>query len=355
MKAVRVRRAQARRIKPSITPLVGPRRRLSRSRGFLMRHALAFAALFPCLSGAFAADAPSPKLEAKPAPEASNSCFETRQVPNDAFGFAAGSDVNGAGDKTVGLEYGGAFGTRFGTAQSHGLKLGVEWSPLRCFDMTPWISGGWSRAHDDVTGTRDRARAFGAGMQVNYKILGRDVHGVGLTLSVEPSGSWGRARSYDPSIPATLRWSQTAYGAAARVILDKELIENRLYAAFNLENAASFLKANGVDCATNSGSAYCRSSQLNFRAALSAKAMDNLFVGVDGSHQRVYDGAFLNRRPGYAWFAGPNVYWQIADGLSLNAAWSTQLSGRAPGQHGGRLNLDQFTRDTAKVKIQSDF
>ncbi|QLP96392.1 MAG: hypothetical protein HZY79_01850 [Rhodoblastus sp.] len=318
-----------------------------------MRHALALAAVFAA-APALAADLP--KTKSAPAATApSLACLETRGISNDAFGFASGSDVNDLGQRTAAVEYDGAFGAKFGTAWSHLGKTQVEFSPIRCLDMTAWATGAWSRSKDDLGGVVSRSRVFGVGYETKYKILGRDLHGVGLTVSFEPSAAFGRLRSYDPSIPAATRWSQRAYTGTAKIILDKELIRDRLWGAFNVENAATFTRANLNDCATNSGSGYCKGSSLNLRAALAFKLADGLFMGVDGSHQRVYDGAFLNRHPGYAWFAGPNLLWQIRDGMALSAAWSQQLSGKAPGQAGGRLNLDQFSRTVVKTKLAVDF
>lgn len=318
---------------------------------FSARLPLAFAAL--AAGPAFAADLPTTKPAAAPAP--SLACLESRGVSNDAFGFASGSDVNDLGQRTAAVEYDGAFGTKFGSAWSHLGRAQVEISPARCLDMTGWMTGSWSRSKDDLSGVVGRSRTFAFGVETKYKILGRDPHGVGLTVSFEPSAAFGRLRSYDPSIPDTTRWSQRVFTGTAKLILDKELLRDRLYGAFNIENAASFARANLYDCATNSGSGYCKSSALNFRAALTLKLADNLFAGVDASHQRLYEGAFLNRRPGYAWFAGPNMLWQIREGVSLSAAWAQQLSGKAPGQAGGRLNLDQFSRTVVKTKLAVDF
>lgn len=318
-----------------------------------MRLTLALAA---AVSAAPALAADLPKMKSAPAaPQISAACLETRGVSNDAFGFASGSDVNDLGQRTAAVEYDGAFGTRMGRSWSHLGRAQVEFSPIRCLDMTAWATGAWSRAKADPTGVVDRSRVFAIGYETKYKLLGRDAHGFGLTVSVEPSAAFGRLRSYDPSSPTAFRWSQRAYTNTFKLILDKELLRDRLYAAFNVENAASFTRANAFDCATNSGSGYCKGSALNLRAALALKLADDIFVGVDGAHQRVYDGAFLNRHPGWAWFAGPNALWQIRDGMSLSAAWAQQISGKAPGQTGGRLNLDQFNRTIVKTKLAVDF
>ena len=54
-----------------------------------------------------------------PSPEpAAQVCKETSGLAPDVFGFAAGSDVAELETWSTGSEYGGAFGTRFGTSQA---------------------------------------------------------------------------------------------------------------------------------------------------------------------------------------------------------------------------------------------
>lgn len=303
-------------------------------------------------AAAQAADLPKRK-SAVEAPEAQTYCLDAKELPADAFGFAAGSDVASLGSLGGGLEYSGAFGARVGSAQAHGAKLSLSFSPIRCLEVGPSVTGAWARSSAD--GATTRSSAYGAGVELKYKALGRQTHGFGLTIGVEPTAAFGRVRFSDPGAGVFQRGSGSAYGATFKILADKELVADRLFGALNVEHAAGWTKDDGAACSTASGSGYCRGSQLNLRAALAWKATDDLFVGADVSHQRAYDGIALNRSPGWAWFAGPNLFWKASEAVTLNAAWSTQLSGRAPGQSGGGLNLDQFSRHIVKAKIGVSF
>ncbi len=101
------------------------------------------------------------------------------------------------------------------------------------------------------------------------------------------------------------------------------------------------------------GAAAPARAALSFRVA--SRDGGGLHLGVDAGHPRAYDGALLNRRPGWAWFAGPDLLAQIDDRASVNAAFSTQLRGRAAGQTSGALDLDDFTRHIARAKLAVAF
>ncbi|MBL8589366.1 MAG: hypothetical protein JNK46_12615, partial [Methylobacteriaceae bacterium] len=276
-------------------------------------------------------------------------------APPDASGFAAGSGVAKHDDPFgCGLEFSGAWGARAGSSVAHGLKLSVAKSPFRCLEIGPSITLAHARASDPVAATTTTTRAIGAGVEIKYKLIGGERFG--LTAAFEPTIASSRIRLSDWATPQFLRGDGPAAGYTAKLLFDAAIAPQQLFLAVNLEQGAAFLKDNGVDCATASGSGWCRGSSLTLRAALSyAVVSEKFFVGVDAAHQRAYDGAFLNRAPGWAWFAGPNLFWQISDNVSFNAAFAAQLSGKAPGQTAGSLNLDQFTRYVAKAKLGWSF
>ncbi len=286
-------------------------------------------------------------------PASANACADSPGAPPDAFGFAAGSDVAAPGDLGAGLEYSGAWGVRAGSSQAHGLKASLSMGLAPCVELGPSLSYGWSRAVDP-SGARTTTNVVGAGFEAKYKLLNRATHGFGLTVSFEPTAAWSRARLVDPAAPPVRAGSSGLYGATAKILVDAELAKDRLYGAFNIEQSAAFQRDNGVDCAI-AGGGWCKSSFLNLRAALALKVAETFYLGVDLAHQRAYDGAFLNRAPGWAWFAGPNLFWQANEKVSFNAAWAVQLSGKAPGQTAGSLNLDQFTRHAVKAKLGVSF
>lgn len=315
---------------------------------------LLIGALVLAQGAAVAADLPAVKSRAE---AASPRCEDKLLAPSDGFGFAAGAGVAAPGDRSLGLEYALAWGARGGSGQAHGLKAQASFGAAPCLEVGPSLFFGTSRASDRAAGTVSTTRAVGAGVEVKYALA--PAPGLGVTLVVEPTYAWSRSRFSDPATPLFLRGDGPVAGATAKLIVEKALVSESLFVAFNLEQGASFVKDNGVDSVTASGAGWTRSSSLTARVALTAKIADwtggGLYVGVDAAHQRAYEGAFLNRRPGWAWFAGPNLFAQLNDKVSLNLAWSTQLRGRAAGQTAGALDLDDFSRHIAKVKLGVGF
>lgn len=316
------------------------------NRGFLAL------ASMTALAGSVAAADLGRKAPAPAAPAASTACRESAGLPSDAFGFTAGTDVADLNSWGGGLEYSGSYGTRFGSLQAHGLKAQVSTSPVRCLEIGPSLTYNWGQTSERIGLTSARSTAVGGGLEFKYKLFGRGENGFGLTFVTEPTLAHGRSRFSDPLTPAYTRGDGAIAGNTAKILLDVELVKDKLYGAFNIEHVASFTRDGVNGCTTAGGNGYCKGSNLNLRAALSLKVADGLFLGVDAAHQRAYTGTFLNTNPGHAWFAGPNIFWQVNEKVSLNAAWSTQLAGKANGQIAGqKLNLDDFSRHIAKVKL----
>ncbi len=290
------------------------------------------------LSAPNAADMPKKVQEPAKTEAASAMCKETKALTTDIFGFSGGSDVADLNTWGGSLEYNRAFGTRVGPFNSSSLKAQASTSPFPCIEIGPSLNGV-------ITSTKDReANAnytshteFGA-VEMKYKILGRAQNGFGLTVSVEPGAGQSHTGSADASVKANV------YTNTAKILIDRELVENKLYGAFNLEYASSF---------TGIGS-FARASGINFRAALATKLSDNFYIGADASHQRIYDGAFANRYQGSAWFLGPTFFWQASEKLAVSGTVAFQVAGRSQA-NGGPLNLDQFNRQLAKLKLGYSF
>jgi predicted chitinase len=316
---------------------------------------------------AMAADMPGRVTKPGPAPAPSAACMETAGLPTDIFGFATGSDVNDLGSLSGSLQYNGNYGARFGRSYGHQLTAQLSYSPLPCLEIGPTVQG-FSGAVGSTTFGSD-VRQFGGTVEMKYKILGRATHGVGLTITTEP-GIF--SRRYDTVFNAggfpvfadpfgnALRPSGTAVSNLARVLMDFEIVKDKLFGAINLEHAAVWddpvSQFNGLRVKD-----YAKFSALNIRAALAAKLTDTFYLGVEGSHQRAYAGTFLNRDLGNAWFAGPTFFWQATEKLSVTGAYNYQFAGQTDtlGLPAGRLSKNQdlfnFNRHLVKVKLAYSF
>jgi hypothetical protein len=281
---------------------------------------------------AIAADLSSRKAASAPPPVIS-ACTESEGIPTDAFGFTTGSDVADVGSFGPSLTYGGGFGTRAGSSNGHGLTLQGSYGLFPCFEIGPYVLGNVTSA--SVGGISADSRAFGAGVEMKYKLLGRDMHGLGLTLVIDPS-----LNRTDPDGAGRF----TTYNTGIRVFADKTLIPNTLYAAFNLSQ----------DLTWTGPSPYQRSSTFTIGGSLAWQVSDGLYLSGEVRHMRAHNELGFGKEAGYATFAGPGVFWQATKQLALSAAYNIQVAGKAKGEP-GNLDLTNFSQHLVKVKLGYSF
>ena len=291
--------------------------------------ALAVSAL---LSPAFAADPPSRK-GAPVAPPALSACSESEGIPTDAFGFTTGSDVAEAGSFGASLTYGGGFGIRDGRQAAHGLQLQGSYGLFPCVEIGPYLLGGYTDA--TLAGASADSRSFGAGVEMKYRLLGRDLHGIGLTVVLDPSFN---------RIDPTGAGNFTGYNTGIRLLADRTLVPGKLYAALNLSH----------DLSWTGPSPYLRSSTFTVGGSLAWQLVDGLYRSGELRHQRRYGDLGFGTQAGYATFAGPGVFWQATKQLAISAAYNVQIAGKAKGQPGD-LDLANFSQHLVKVKLAYSF
>lgn len=328
---------------------------------------LSVAALMGLSATAMAADMPRRVVKPTAPVAASAACKETSGLPTDVFGFTTGSDVNDLGALSGALQYNGNFGTRFGRLTGHQVTAQLSYSPFPCVEIGPTLQG-FSASTGATTFGSDVSQ-FGGTLEMKYKLLGRATHGVGLTITTEPGifsrryGSLVNAGGFpvfaDPFGNA-LRPSGNVVSNLARVLIDFEILKDRLFGAINIEHAAVWddpaSQFNGVRVKD-----YAKFSNLNIRAALAYKLNDAFYLGVEGSHQRAYAGTFLNRELGNAWFAGPTFFWQATEKFALTGAYNYQFAGESEaiaipaGRRARDFDLFNFNRHVVKVKAAYNF
>ncbi|KPH81624.1 hypothetical protein [Bosea vaviloviae] len=279
-----------------------------------------------------AADLPSRK-GAPAAPPVVSACTESEGIPTDAFGFTTGSDVADLGSFGPSLTYGGAYGTRLGTSNSHALMLQGSYGLAPCLEVGPYLLGGFSQA--SLGGVSADERSFGAGIETKYKILGRDMHGIGLTAVIDPSFN-----RIDPQGAGRF----TTYNTGLRLFADKTLIPGKLYAALNLSHDLTWT---GPD-------PYARSSTFTVGGSLAWQVLDGVYLSGEVRHQRAHNTLGFDRQAGYATFAGPGVFWQATKQFAISAAYNVQVAGKAKGQPGD-LDLTNFSQHLVKVKAAYSF
>lgn len=284
---------------------------------------------------AIAADLPSSKGTPAAPVAAGPACYEKDGVPVDAFGFTQGSDINDLKALSGSLGYNGSYGTRTGSFNSHTGTLQMSYGLLPCVEVGPYVLGNATRA--SLGGFSTDVNAYGVGSEFKYKLLGRDVHGVGLTVVVDPSVTRNDVSGFDNG-------AFNVYNTGVRLWADKTLIPGKLYGALNISH----------DMTWTGPSAYFRSSTLTLGAALSYQVADGFYVGGEVRHQRRYADLGFGNDVGNATFAGPNFYWQATKAFSITAAYNVQVAGKAKNAP-GNLDLINFNQHQLKVKAAYNF
>lgn len=282
---------------------------------------------------AVAADLSSRKGAPVAPPPVVSICTESEGIPTDAFGFTTGSDVADTGSFGTSLTYGGAFGTRTGSSNGHGLTLQGSYGLFPCFEIGPYLLGNITSA--SAGGVSADSRAFGAGVEMKYKLLSRNMHGIGLTVVIDPS--LNRA---DPDGAGRF----TTYNTGIRIFADKTLIPNTLYAGLNISH----------DLTWTGPSPYQRSSTFTVGGALAWQVQEGLYLSGEVRHMRSHNELGFGNEAGYATFVGPGVFWQATKQLALSAAYNIQVSGKAKGEP-GNLDLTNFSQHLVKVKLGYSF
>lgn len=255
------------------------------------------------------------------------------------FGLTEGSDIGTKGERELELEAAVRTGKNGGAyrvlSQASALKLTLtdsfRVSPLIAFDRHN-IRG--------VPGLDDRNNwaLSEVAFEMKYRALDRQSAPFGLTFAMTPA-----VANVDETAGERVR----GYGVSAAALADKELIADRLLAAFNVGFAtgATRVRATGV---------WEHDSALAASAALSGRLTDRLFLSGELRYERVYDGMGLDRFAGHGLFAGPALYLRISDTMWMSALWNAQIAGRASGE-GGSLDLTNFERHLVKMRLGIQF
>src|SRR3984893_3642564 len=255
------------------------------------------------------------------------------------FGFVIGTDVGSAGEREFQSQTTGRFSKAGGNYRAINQELEWELVPVDNFGME---IGSAFASYDTngVAGLEDRRQLAWQGLSADfrYRFLDRDAAPVGLTFALE-----AHANRIDDMTGALAR----RYGTELTLALDRELIPNRVVAAFNLfyEPEWTHLLGTGVaDQESTAGGA----------VAVMAQIRPGFLVGGEVRYLRKYDGIGLEEFAGQALFVGPTAYLQLSERSRLTVAWSVQAWGRAAGSTAA-LDLVNFERHQARLIFGFNF
>jgi hypothetical protein len=259
------------------------------------------------------------------------------------FGFTEGSGIGLEGEKEFSPETVARFGKRDGRYQAGETKLEYEFTPNQYvqFEFGPMVA--WHNIKD-VTDLDNRNQIAVSGFfgEIRYLLLDRGPSSpLAVTLSAEPE--W-------PRIDETSGARVKNFGLELKVNTDLELIQNRLYLGADLlyEPEATH-DPDGV------GAGWEKESTGGISGALSYRILASVFVGAEAWYLRHYEGSWFNTFTGDAAFVGPTIYVQLSRKVFMTAAWNAQVWGREVDDPGSTLNLAEFSRHRAKLKLAVEF
>ena len=137
----------------------------------------------------------------------------------------------------------------------------------------------------------------GASLDLRYKLFDRNAAPFGLTFALET-----HADLFDDITAAPAR----RYGTELTLALDRELIPNRIVAAFNLLYEPESTHLYGMGVAEQQSTA-------GIATAVMAQIRPGFLIGGELRYLRQYEGIGLDDFAGQALYAGPTAYWQLSE------------------------------------------
>ena len=256
------------------------------------------------------------------------------------FGFVDGADIGNEGEKAIEFETTGAFQKRGGRYSAVEQELEFENVPTQYFAyelsahaMAHSISG--VEGLDDI----NHIAFSGLSAKLRYLVIGRGPGSpIGLTISAQPEWS---------CIDGTDGTQTQDYSTDFRIVADTELIQNRLYAAFNVSYVPETAKGAGDPNWQNS-------SGLGLSTALAYRLTPTVAAGAALEYDRAYDGLAFQTFNGYALYLGPTLQINFSPKMLLAAAFMAQVAGHAA-DDSRALDLTNFSQYRANLKFEVEF
>src|SRR6516164_2196260 len=230
------------------------------------------------------------------------------------FAFTIGTDPGELGEKEIEGQSTGRFGKRDGSYTGLSQVLSAEFTPVENLRLE--VSAA-SIYHDisGVSGLDDRRRGGwqALSLDLRYRLLDREHAGAGLLIDAEPR--WAR-------IDEITGGPIDQYGVDLAVAIDKELIPNRIIAAFNALYSPDVSRSRETGITLHE-------STLGFSTALMCQVRPGIFLGGEARYFRKYAGLGLDTFSGNAFFLGPTIYANLSQRSWIAVGWSVQVAGKS--------------------------
>src|SRR5204862_6705592 len=213
------------------------------------------------------------------------------------FAFMIGTEVGSLGERESHSHTSGRFCNPGGSYRAINQELELEFVPTNNFRIEV---GGSFAAYDisGVPGGQDRRQLNwqGVSLDLRYKFLDRGAAPFGLTFALETHGDRFEELTAEPA---------RKYGTELTLAIDRELIPNRVLAAFNLLYQPEWTRFSKTALAQ-------RESTAGGAVALMTQIWPGFLIGAETRYLRKHNGIGLDEFAGQALFAGPTAYLQLS-------------------------------------------
>lgn len=255
------------------------------------------------------------------------------------FGITMGSDIGDKGELELELETFSGIGKRFGTYLSTATHTHFKYTVTDTLRVAPGFTFGSHRI-GGVPELDDHSEAglHEASVEIRYKVMDRHKDAFGLTLNFEPGWT-----GIDPTSGQRVE----GYGSVVSMLMDKEIIKDRLFGAFNF----GWSGGTSRDLGTRD---WTRDSELAIHGAFSYQIMPKVLVGVETRYLRTYGSLGLDDFKGEALYVGPTFSLMLSKIVGLSGTWNFQVAGKAVGDPAA-LDLRNYERNQALLRITAHF
>ena len=257
------------------------------------------------------------------------------------FGFTFGTDTGAEGEREIELETTANFQKRGGSFRAIEQELEFEYVPSQFNHLEFSLHGVNIHAHQ-VADIRDTNQTALSGFSINYlqTIIARGPGApLGVAVSIQPEHDW---------VDGTSGNRTHSYSAQTKLLIDTEIVPQRLFAAVNAIYTPEISRAKGDNF-------WSRSASFGLTGALAARVLPKLTLGAEAEYYRSYDGFGMSQLQGQAAYVGPTLHYQFTHKIFLSAAWSTQVWGHAASETGRHLDLTNFQKQKANIKLGFEF
>jgi hypothetical protein len=246
------------------------------------------------------------------------------------FGFVDGSDIGDQGEQEIESVTVGRIG-RIGSYNNAANETSYRNTITNYVRLSVGTETDYYNIHN-VEGYGNISAATFSGLTAEFRVnvLNRQSAPFGMSISFNPE--W---RQFDPDSGAKAQ----NYALPLSLLLDKELIQQKLFAGASLTYSPSFLRVNN---------GYEHDDSLTVTSAISYQAVQNIFAAAEIRHENT---AVNGNVIAHALYVGPSVYYKVLPNFSIKLAWAAQI----PDAGARSLVLSTYDRNQFELHLSYGF